>query len=83
MVARETFNRRVGRRVRRAVFDDAHSANDDRFIMLGGLNAKAMRAIDFKEGVEIDEGALTELVRAAVPSLRRKEKVTSPQESEP
>ena len=39
---------------------------DPKGLFNAGLDAKATRAIDFREGDEIDESALKDLVRAAV-----------------
>lgn len=39
---------------------------DPKHLFNAGLDAKATRAIDFHEGDEIDEAALTELIRTAV-----------------
>jgi hypothetical protein len=40
--------------------------NDPHGLFNAGLEAKASRAIDLREGDDIDESALTELIRAAV-----------------
>jgi hypothetical protein len=42
------------------------SLEDPQGLFNAGLEAKAMRAIDFREGDPLDEFALQELIRAAV-----------------
>ena len=42
------------------------SLKDPKGLFNAGLDAKAMRAVDFSEGDDIDASALKELLRAAV-----------------
>ena len=48
------------------------SITDRKHLFNAGLDAKASRAIDFKQGTKIDQDGVTELVRAAVALNARK-----------
>jgi hypothetical protein len=47
-------------------FFNGASLEDPQGLFNAGLDAKAMRAIDFLEGDQIDESALKDLIRAAI-----------------
>lgn len=47
-------------------FFQGASLDDPKGLFNAGMEAKATRAIDFREGVDIDQDALVDLIRAAV-----------------
>ena len=49
------------------------SITDPKHLFNAGLDAKASRAIDFKQGTKIDQDGVTQLVRAAVALNARKQ----------
>lgn len=60
-------------------FAKGASLNDPSHIFNSSLEGNTRRAIDFHEGDEVDEGALTELIRAAI-ALNKSGRKTSRKE---